>query len=86
MYHPADSSPPANMSCPTSETLCPLCGNPNRCGVAALEGCWCGKMEIPIELIEMLPEPRMTCICVECVYSFQQNPQEFIRINQTGRS
>lgn len=50
-----------------------------------MEGCWCGRMEIPMELIEMLPEPRTTCICVECVYSFQRNPQEFIRVNRTGR-
>jgi hypothetical protein len=32
----------------------------------------------------MLPEPRKTCICAECVHAFQRNPQEFMRVNQRG--
>lgn len=74
------------MSFSSLETLCPFCGNPNRCGVAAVEGCWCGKVEIPIEMIELLPEPRKSCICFECVRSYQGDPPAFIQRFRFGSS
>lgn len=66
------------------ENLCPFCRKPNRCGVNAAGGCWCGPMEIPMELIELLPEQGKACICGECVQSFQQNPENFTHLIQTG--
>ena len=51
----------------STENKCPLCGNSNHCGVNDIGGCWCGKIDIPMELIEQLPEQGKACICLECV-------------------
>lgn len=73
------------MSCAISESHCPFCAKPNQCGVSAPGGCWCGKVEIPMELIEMLPERGKSCICRGCVEAFHANPAEFTGVSQTER-
>jgi hypothetical protein len=72
------------MSHPIREDLCPFCASPNQCGVADPGGCWCGRIEIPMELIELLPEDRKFCICRACVDAYKQDPQGFVRINRTN--
>ncbi|MES2658364.1 MAG: cysteine-rich CWC family protein [Verrucomicrobiota bacterium] len=72
------------MSRQAPANLCPFCNEPNRCGVGDIEGCWCGKTEIPMELIELLPEQGKACICFVCVEAYKQDPREFTRLNQTG--
>ncbi|MEO5915131.1 MAG: cysteine-rich CWC family protein [Luteolibacter sp.] len=72
------------MSRASRETPCPFCGEPNHCGVSDPGGCWCGKTEIPMELIDLLPEQGKTCICEICVEAYKQNPREFIRLNRTN--
>lgn len=71
------------MSCETKDNLCPLCEKPNRCGVSAPGGCWCGKVEIPMELIDLLPERGKSCICLGCVESYQADPIGFSGISRT---
>jgi Cysteine-rich CWC len=61
------------------EKLCPFCESPNLCAVSAPGGCWCGSIEIPMELIDLLPEIGKSCICLLCVNAYQANSQGFIR-------
>jgi hypothetical protein len=55
--------------------ICPLCGQPNHCVMAAdpnAEECWCGDVEFPQELLDQVPEDaiRKTCICQACLENF----------------
>jgi hypothetical protein len=57
--------------------LCPLCGKPNNCAVAAdpnATECWCESVEFPRELLEQIPENalRKTCVCQNCLENFNQ--------------
>lgn len=57
---------------------CPLCGGPNDCQMcttAAYKGpCWCAKVEIPVDLLALVPiEYRSkACICRDCVEEFHR--------------
>lgn len=65
---------------PTSPdpTLCPLCGQANRCaneieratGVKQ-EACWCTQVDFGADLLARVPEParRLACICARCAGS-----------------
>ncbi|MES2440367.1 MAG: cysteine-rich CWC family protein [Verrucomicrobiota bacterium] len=65
------------MSLPVLQSLCPFCGNPNHCGVSDIGGCWCGQIEIPMEMIDLLPEKGKSCICRGCVMIYQGDPSGF---------
>ncbi|CAD5106902.1 cysteine-rich CWC family protein [Zestomonas carbonaria] len=53
-------------------TRCPLCGQSNRCGVAANdrsgEDCWCFSAEIDPQALERIPPElrRRACLCPHC--------------------
>ena len=52
--------------------ICPLCGGPNYCAMAAnpaAEVCWCEGVEFPPELLAQIPENavRKTCVCKNCL-------------------
>jgi hypothetical protein len=50
---------------------CPICGNLNRCGVAAGKGsCWCFSNPIPESVLEEVPEEarELACICESCAF------------------
>jgi len=55
---------------------CPLCGEANACQLcspAAYKGpCWCAQVEVPEELIALVPEHlrNRACICASCVEKF----------------
>jgi hypothetical protein len=56
-------------------SLCPLCGQPNDCAMAADPNatvCWCEDLEFPQELLDQVPEnaQRKTCICRNCLENF----------------
>ena len=56
---------------------CPLCGQPNRCVMAAgqdKEPCWCSEAEFPQALLDQVPaEAReKACICKACVDAFNK--------------
>lgn len=59
-------------------TLCPLCGGPNSCAMAAdpsATACWCETVSFPRELLEQIPASavRKTCVCKKCLEAFQLN-------------
>jgi len=48
---------------------CPLCGQPNQCGVAAgKRTCWCFSPPFPPEILERIPGPTrdLACVCEVC--------------------
>ncbi|MFC2028607.1 cysteine-rich CWC family protein [Chloroflexota bacterium] len=52
--------------------ICPLCGSPNHCAMAAdpdAGDCWCESVVFPQDLLESIPENsvRKTCICKKCL-------------------
>ena len=57
-----------------SEAICPLCGGPNGCAMAAGEpprACWCMDRIIPDEMLDRVPAgARSRCICQACVETF----------------
>lgn len=57
---------------------CPLCGQPNQCGIAAGEAtCWCFETPIPAEALEKVPpEARgIACLCKTCATG-RRSPEE----------
>ncbi|HWI77909.1 MAG TPA: cysteine-rich CWC family protein [Ramlibacter sp.] len=61
-------------SSPAAE-LCPLCGQPNACAIAAQRStgreqppCWCNEAAFSAELISKIPEAarRRVCVCRAC--------------------
>ena len=61
---------------PTINTsICPLCGEPNQCAMAAdpvAKECWCGDKVFPRELLSQIPEKavRRACICSKCLEEY----------------
>ncbi len=67
---------------PMDETVsrCPLCGQPNECGMAAGQSsCWCFETQIPPEVLERVPpELRgVACVCKACATG-QRNPEQIL--------
>jgi len=63
---------------PIDAGRCPICGGPNDCQMcttAAYKGpCWCTKVEIPVELLALVPREfrSKACICPDCVEEFHK--------------
>ena len=58
-------------------SICPLCGGPNQCAMAAdpnATECWCEFVEFPRELLAQIPEHavRKTCVCQKCLKDYQE--------------
>ena len=51
---------------------CPLCGQDNNCQCHEKE-CWCYHIEIPKELLELVPEGKKgkACICKSCIEKYK---------------
>jgi hypothetical protein len=70
---------------PINTAICPICGKPNQCAVAAdpsATECWCETVIFPEELLVMVPENavRKTCICQSCLRDYQES------VNKSGTS
>jgi len=59
-------------------TLCPLCGRPNECQMAATglyKGtCWCVAETVPAALLAQVPlaGQRRACLCRDCIRAFHR--------------
>jgi hypothetical protein len=54
---------------PIRQDICPLCGGPNACGIAAgAPTCWCFAARIPAAVLERVPDDARdkSCICQAC--------------------
>jgi hypothetical protein len=50
-------------------SLCPVCGEPNTCGLSQGKAeCWCFSAKIPQESLERIPAEakNVACICPRC--------------------
>lgn len=66
--------------------ICPLCGEPNQCAMAAdpnAAECWCEGVDFPVELLEKAPENavRRTCVCQKCLSNYLKSVK---RTNQSS--
>jgi len=61
-----------------TDKSCPFCKKDNNCQVNN-SNCWCKTVNIPRELIELLPKEhkRVSCICKVCINEYIKNPSEF---------
>ena len=67
---------------------CPICGQPNQCGIVVGEStCWCFETPIPAEALEKVPpEARgVACVCKACATG-RRSPEETLeRLHQLLR-
>ncbi len=59
---------------------CPLCGEPNDCGMAAGKSeCWCFQGKISPETLAALPEAARgkVCVCQKCVLDANKRESMF---------
>ena len=44
------------------------------------EPCWCNKVKIPQELLDLVPESKKqkVCICLKCIQGFKDDQQKLI--------
>ncbi|MEA2095796.1 MAG: cysteine-rich CWC family protein [Candidatus Cloacimonadota bacterium] len=63
------------------ESICPICGKDNNCMAHSNEPCWCNNVEIPQELLDLVPDSKKNkaCICLKCIQDFKDDSQKFIR-------
>ncbi len=61
------------------ETICPFCHANNECMAHSDEPCWCTKITIPQELLDLVPDTQKgtSCICLSCIEAFIDNPSRF---------
>lgn len=57
-------------------SICPLCGEPNQCAMAAdlnAKSCWCEAVEFPEGLLALIPEKaiRKSCVCKKCLEKYK---------------
>jgi hypothetical protein len=64
-----------HVALPADPTLCPLCGEPNRCAMEVERAtgvkqppCWCTQVKFEAELLSRIPENARgkACICPAC--------------------
>ena len=77
------------MTAPSIEpSVCPLCGQPNRCGAAAGEAeCWCYSAAIPNEVLERVPQAAkgVACVCRNCAANRASPPEPLEQLNKLLR-
>jgi len=63
----------------TNEASCPFCKSLNLCKAKNDKPCWCVNVEIPNQLIDLVPDhlQRKSCICQACINTFIENPSSF---------
>ncbi len=65
----------------TDTNRCPFCRQANHCMAQSNEKCWCAEVEIPQELLNLVPDAdnNESCICIGCIQTFKDNPEDFKR-------
>ena len=59
---------------------CPFCSMDNKCDVNNEKGCWCGKVNIPVTLTDLVPVKlkKKACICDSCIALFNLDEGKFL--------
>jgi Cysteine-rich CWC len=61
---------------------CPLCGEPNGCGVAqGKPDCWCVSTPIPPDVLARVPEDRrnVACVCRTCAEAARREADALVK-------
>lgn len=68
------------MADPAQPMICPFCKARNDCQVHGKGPCWCADLNIPPDLLELVPSrmKNRTCICLTCLQDYQADPAAFI--------
>ncbi|NRA62110.1 MAG: cysteine-rich CWC family protein [Psychrobium sp.] len=68
----------------SSALHCPICRQVNSCRANNAKNCWCMTLEIPAQLLALLPidEINSRCICQQCISLFKNQPNEIKRMLQ----
>lgn len=63
-----------------SGSTCPFCEQSNQCAATSEKGCWCSKIKVPSELVELVPIKlkKKACICSGCVAQFHHDREAFL--------
>jgi len=61
------------------ESICPFCQNENACMAKTSQSCWCNNVDIPEQLLKLVPEQykNKQCICNNCIAFFKNDPLKF---------
>ena len=67
------------MTTPIDENLCVFCAAGNNCMAQSSQACWCLRITIPRELLDLIPDAkkRKACICLTCIKAFKRDSQLF---------
>lgn len=63
-----------------NEAICPFCQTLNNCMAHDDKPCWCKQVEIPQELLDLVPNTKKhkVCICLRCIQAFKDTPEAFM--------
>ncbi len=64
------------MNTENDKKICPICEQENNCGL--LQGksqCWCFNRKFPSELLELVSEKELSCICDKCLEKFKSKSE-----------
>jgi methylmalonyl-CoA mutase cobalamin-binding subunit len=73
-----------------NKKLCPICGQPNRCGEKEivngieLSRCWCAYETFPKIIFEKVPKDkyRKACICQKCLYQYKPKNADILKLRK----
>ncbi|MFQ3198857.1 MAG: hypothetical protein ACI8R9_002635 [Paraglaciecola sp.] len=80
VYQPCADLYPETVEQLVDDKRCPCCHKANNCMRSNAPHCWCYAIDIPAELLAMLPSGTtgQSCICIECISAFSANRADFI--------
>jgi methylmalonyl-CoA mutase cobalamin-binding subunit len=78
------------ISAEIEEKICPICGQPNRCGEKEvingieLNRCWCAYETFTQKIFEKIPQEkyRKACICQKCVYRYKTKNADILKLRK----
>ncbi|WP_082957091.1 cysteine-rich CWC family protein [Vibrio sp. UCD-FRSSP16_30] len=62
-----------------NEQQCPFCQGVNSCQAKTDHQCWCINVQIPAQLLNLVPRhlQHKSCVCLSCIALFKDNPELF---------
>lgn len=80
VYKPCSDLYPDTAQHEADDMHCPCCHKNNSCMRENAPLCWCYAIEIPSELLAIVPSGStgQSCLCIECISAFSANRADFI--------
>jgi hypothetical protein len=62
-----------------NDQVCPFCQTENNCRAGSHVGCWCVDIQIPAQMLKLLPTElkNKSCICAGCIEKFNRDADAF---------